>query len=42
MFMNNIKEIDAPELHTWVTEKHPNMRVIDVRGMNEIAAGTVF
>ena len=42
MFMNNIKEIDAPELHTWVTEKHPNMRVIDVRGMNEIAAGTVI
>jgi len=41
MFMNNIKEIDAPELHLWVKEKHPNMRVIDVRGMNEIASGTV-
>ncbi len=38
---NNIKEIDAPELHNWVKEKHPNMRVIDVRGMGEIAAGTV-
>jgi rhodanese-related sulfurtransferase len=38
---NSIKEIDAPELHNWVTEKHPNMRVIDVRGMGEIAAGTV-
>jgi rhodanese-related sulfurtransferase len=38
---NSIKEIDAPELHNWVKEKHPNMRVIDVRGMGEIAAGTV-
>ena len=41
MFMNNIKEIDAPELANWVKEKHPKMRVIDVRGMNEIAFGTV-
>ena len=41
MFMSNIKEIDAPELATWVQEKHPNMRVIDVRGMGEIASGTV-
>lgn len=41
MFMNSIKEVDAPELHNWVKEKHPNMRVIDVRGMNEIATGTV-
>ena len=41
MFTNNVKEIDAPELHTWVKEKHPNMRVIDVRGMHEIATGTV-
>jgi len=38
---NSIKEVDAPELATWVKEKHPNMRVIDVRGMGEIAAGTV-
>jgi rhodanese-related sulfurtransferase len=38
---NSIKEIDAPELHNWVKEKHPNMRVIDVRGMGEIASGTV-
>lgn len=38
---NSIKEVDAPELANWVKEKHPNMRVIDVRGMNEIAAGTV-
>ena len=41
MFMNSIKEIDAPELAIWVQEKHPNMRVIDVRGMGEIASGTV-
>ena len=41
MFANSIKEIDAPELALWVSEKHPNMRVIDVRGMNEIATGTV-
>ena len=41
MFMSNVKEIDAPELHTWVQEKHPKMRVIDVRGMNEITTGTV-
>ena len=38
---NSIKEIDAPELHNWVQEKHAKMRVIDVRGMGEIAAGTV-
>jgi rhodanese-related sulfurtransferase len=41
MFMSSIKEIDAPELASWVKEKHPNMRVIDVRGMHEIAHGTV-
>ena len=41
MFMNSIKEIDAPELASWVKEKQANMRVIDVRGMNEIASGTV-
>ena len=41
MFMNSIKEVDAPELASWVKEKQPNMRVIDVRGMNEIATGTV-
>ena len=35
MFMNSIKEVDAPELASWVKEKQPNMRVIDVRGMNE-------
>jgi rhodanese-related sulfurtransferase len=41
MFMNSIKEIDAPELASWVKEKHPKMRVIDVRGMGEIASGTI-
>jgi rhodanese-related sulfurtransferase len=39
--MNSIKEIDAPELAVWVNEKHHKMRVIDVRGMHEIASGTV-
>ena len=39
--MNSVKEIDAVELATWVNEKHENMRVIDVRGMGEIASGTV-
>jgi rhodanese-related sulfurtransferase len=38
---NSIKEVDAPELHNWVKEKHDKMRVIDVRGMGEIASGTV-
>ena len=38
---NSIKEVDAPELHNWVKENHPKMRVIDVRGMGEIASGTV-
>lgn len=41
MFMSNIKEIDAPELAQWVSETNQNVRVIDVRQMNEIAAGTV-
>lgn len=41
MFMSNIKEIDAPELAQWVSETDQNVRVIDVRQMNEIAAGTV-
>ena len=41
MNMNSVKEIDAVELATWVNEKHANMRVIDVRGMGEIASGTV-
>lgn len=41
MFMNSIKEIEAPELAAWMQEKHPDVRVIDVRGMGEIAAGTV-
>ena len=41
MFMNSIKEIDAPELAQWVSETSQKVRVIDVRQMNEIAAGTV-
>lgn len=41
MFMSNIKEIDAPELAQWVSGTTQKVRVIDVRQMNEIAAGTV-
>ncbi len=41
MSTNSVKEVDAPELAIWVKEKHQNMRVIDVRGMDEIASGTV-
>ncbi len=37
----NIKEIDAPELANWYEEKVEGFRIIDVREMNEIAAGTV-
>lgn len=41
MFMNSIKEIDAPELAQWVKAEDQKIRIIDVRGMNEIAAGTI-
>ncbi len=41
MFANSIKEIDAPELAQWVNDPNQSLRVIDVRQMNEIAAGTV-
>lgn len=37
----NIKEIEAPELAKWLDEKGDNLRVIDVREMGEIAAGTI-
>ncbi len=37
----NIKEIEAPELARWQEEKADKIRVIDVREMSEIAAGTV-
>jgi rhodanese-related sulfurtransferase len=41
MFANTIKEIDAPELAQWVSDANHKLRVIDVRQMQEIAAGTV-
>ncbi len=37
----NIKEIDAPQLAHWLENKADDIRVIDVRHMNEIAMGTV-
>jgi len=37
----NIKEIDASALANWYDEKAEGFRVIDVREMNEIVAGTV-
>ena len=41
MFFGGIKEIDAHQLVSWLKEQPGNFRVIDVREMHEIAAGTV-
>jgi len=41
MFGHSVKEIDAHELAKWVNDDSHNIRVIDVRGMEEIAMGTV-
>jgi rhodanese-related sulfurtransferase len=41
MFGNNIKEVDASEFALWVNDDNHKLRVIDVRQMQEIAAGTV-
>lgn len=41
MFGHSVKEIDAHELAQWVKDASHNLRVIDVRGMEEIATGTV-
>ena len=41
MFANTIKEIDPSELAQWVNDADHNLRVIDVRQMQEIAMGTV-
>ncbi|OGS94053.1 MAG: sulfurtransferase [Gallionellales bacterium RIFCSPLOWO2_02_FULL_57_47] len=38
---NTIKEIDASELAKWVNDATHDLRVIDVRQMQEIAMGTV-
>ena len=41
MSTNTIKEIDASELAQWVNDASQDLRVIDVRQMQEIAMGTV-
>jgi len=41
MLWNSVKEVDAPELARWLDEQGTGLRVIDVRQMAEIAAGTV-
>lgn len=41
MFASTIKEIDASELAQWVNDVAHELRVIDVRQMQEIAGGTV-
>ncbi len=41
MFTSSIKEVDATELNQWVNDASHQLRVIDVRQMQEIAAGTV-
>ena len=41
MFTSSIKEVDATELNQWVSDASHQLRVIDVRQMQEIAAGTV-
>jgi rhodanese-related sulfurtransferase len=37
----NINEIEAAELADWVTEEVNQFKIIDVREMNEINAGTI-
>jgi len=37
-----IKEIDAPELASWVNDETQQLRVIDVREMPEIQQGTML
>lgn len=41
MFANSFKEIDPSELDQWLNDASQDMRVLDVRGMDEIATGTV-
>jgi rhodanese-related sulfurtransferase len=41
MFTNAVKEIDAPELALWVKSSSQDIRIIDVRQMDEISSGTV-
>lgn len=37
----NVKEIEATELADWVSESEQSLKIIDVREMNEIRAGTI-
>ena len=41
MFTNSIQEIDSHEFAEWVSDANHQLRVIDVRQMEEIAMGTV-
>ena len=41
MFGMSVKEIDAKQLSQWVGDASHQLRVIDVRQMEEIAMGTV-
>lgn len=41
MFGMSVKEIDAHQLAQWVGDDGHKIRVIDVRGMEEIVHGTV-
>lgn len=36
-----IKEVDAPELASWVADESHSLRIIDVREMREIMQGTM-
>jgi rhodanese-related sulfurtransferase len=36
-----IKEVDAPELASWVEDESDSLRIIDVREMREIMQGTM-
>jgi rhodanese-related sulfurtransferase len=40
MFMS-VKEIEAAELMSWLTDKPDSFRIVDVREMGEITAGTI-
>jgi len=41
MYANTIKEVEASELAHWVNDANHKLRVLDVRQMQEISAGTV-
>lgn len=40
MFMS-VKEIEAADLASWFQEKPESFRIVDVREMGEVAAGTI-